>query len=406
MRRPALQLLAAILIALFAMSSHLAAKTQPEAEGHRQSPFSAAIKATDVTSRLVGQTISLQGSVQEVIPSSSATAPVRLVLLKRGEASLEIVFWPELSHELIRVGRYPSVGTLVSARGKLERFEGNLQIKVDSPSEIFVEPSEGSSQMVASARAARTTEPINRSQPVYLTVSNLEQIRRKKGELASIRGVVHEYRASWSERAPNILYLRNDSGQTLEVVYWTDADSPKIPDFSEPGTMVHATGLVQDYQGRLQLRVDDLKNLSNTGLPSDRLAGNYEEAHGEKGDGTATGNRNVITWKPYSPLVAQRKLSEGEDILIYVRSANVPLCAEIEMGYLLHPEAADLLGARTIYFINAHEQAGQGFARRLDIFRIPTLRLIRSEFPDRSFTFTQSTKPADVAEFFRNLPRP
>ncbi len=242
----------------------------------------------------------------------------------------------------------------------------------------------------------------------YVTTTDIPRIRTESvGKVVSVRGAVTDFKASWNDRAPNIIYLK-EGDATLEVVFW-NVDGMSMPNFSQPGTPVFATGKVEVYRGRLQLRVDDNLNVSTTPLPLERLAAavakRIEAGKTPVPQATSGTPVNKLKWETYSPLKAQEILAEKGTVLVYARSEDVAICQAIEKSYLLHPDAVKMLGSRTIFFLEVSDQKNAIHAKNLRVNRIPSLILLQKEGESRTLAFTQQTTPKEVYDFFKSVPK-
>lgn len=251
----------------------------------------------------------------------------------------------------------------------------------------------------------------------YLTVADVPKLKDKLGQIILIRGNVNEFKASWSERAPNIVYLR-DGDREVEIVYWTGplTEGP-IPNFTQKGTPIFARGEVQRYRGRLQINCEDfIENLSTEPLParvvnapslnpSGTAAGQEASARAGASGNPSDKSPERIDWQPYSPLAMQDTMIRDGHVMIYARSSQVPLCPKVENAYLLHPDAYQILGPRTIFFINLDTPEGRTYAQQLSIYRVPTLMIREPDQPERKLVFTDITTPREVYEFMKSAPR-
>lgn len=274
----ALALAAAILAAGFPT----AAFSQPEQAASASSftPFQGAIPADNVTRAMLGQDVVLSGVVIDVAPSTGDRVPHRFTLARvDGGGAVMVIYWPD-SAESIHAGMgVPPVGVSMSARGQLSDYRGDLQIRVRDLGNIRIEgyphtlggpaapaPSTAAASSAPAAPVAAPAGP-QANEEGYFTVAQLPALRASMmNRELSMMGNVSEFRASWSDTAPNIISLA-DGGQTVEVVYWSD----DTMGFESPGTPVYVTGLLQDYRGRLQLKVNDLTALSQQPLAEDQV---------------------------------------------------------------------------------------------------------------------------------------
>lgn len=381
--------------------------------------------AEAINNTFLGRQIAVRGVVQRA-EASDGRGPSRLVLQGNAAQPLEIVFWKEVSDAVLGGRPMPGAGTRVAARGVVEDFRGRLQLRVSNASNILlegfanpavrpVEPEPAVPAMLVnnlppgvspagSAPLPGATDRERMNQ--YLAGDQFDLVKAQTGRMVSVRGFVAEYTPSWSERAPNIIFLNNGE-RRVEVVFWPEDN--EIANFSQPGTPVYATGLVQDYRGRLQIKIEDIRNLSISPLPQERLAGNLTAnpipTPTRRPPNAAGARPQSIQWHPYSPLRAQEILNRESEVVIYARSENVPRCGEFERMYLLHPDAVKAIGPRTILFLNVNQNESKDFVRSLGIVRVPALIVYEKDMPRRELFYDNNVTPQAIYEFFKSIPR-
>lgn len=379
-----------VLFLLLTLFGHAAAQSPTPAP---QGLFGTPIAPEQVGPELMGKDLLIAGRILKVIPASSERAPNRLVMAERGESTLEIVFWPASASLILGTRGLPREGTAFRVRGVLAKYRDNLQIRVESPTQLWLE---GYDHLAP----VRTPSPreLNR----YFTLQEYDTLARLEGTIVSISGEVSDFTPSWKDTAPNIITITG-AGRTMAIVYW-ESDVVAAPNFSQPGTPIFASGRLEFFKGLLQLRVEDVENFSTEPLPAERLAGNLIEhpVRTKSAEEIARAQaRPRIDWQLYSPLKAQQHFTEKGSVMIYARSENVPYCREIERMYLLHPDAVDLLGPRTIFFFDVNDPEFAGLGQRLGLVRVPALMVKYRDKPDRVLIFTRETPPGDVYAFMK-----
>ncbi len=241
----------------------------------------------------------------------------------------------------------------------------------------------------------------------YYEIQQLDVIHSMQDKLLSVKGKVADFKPTWKDTAPNIITLSDGGAKIFEVVYW-NPQNLEVANFSQPGTDVYATGEVQLYRGRWQLKVEDLKNISDRPLPPERMAGSLAAkpiATPDPKSATPAPTRPRIEWQAYSPLGAQKTLAEKGSVIIYARSESTDICKTFERGYLLHPDAVTLLGPRTIYFIDVQDPKNAEVLKALGVMRVPTLVVVQPNRTNRVLTFRQDMPASDVYSFFKGSPR-
>ncbi|MDK2973563.1 MAG: hypothetical protein PWP23_3318 [Candidatus Sumerlaeota bacterium] len=260
------------------------------------------------------------------------------------------------------------------------------------------------SNVVAQTSRPQQAKPASNANPgAYLTVNDFDAFKGLLGQKILIRGTVDEFKPAWNDRAPNVVYLR-ENGKEIEIVYWTGpATTEKVPDLTKKGTPVFARGTVEVYRGRLQINIDgDLWNLSATPLAPDIVSGARDT---RKPDAAQGERRSPIQWEAYSPLSVLQENQNGKSVIVYARSRNVPLCSAVEKAYLLNPDLATVTGPRTIYFLDLSQEADLALAQQLPIVRVPALLVLEPNGKQSSFSFTKQTTPSEVLEFLKAIPR-
>lgn len=237
------------------------------------------------------------------------------------------------------------------------------------------------------------------------TIEAVPKMAHMEGRTVLFHGTVAEFRSSWRETAPNIIYFR-DGAHEIEVIYWTNGAIPvEIPNFSQPGTPVYAEGVVNWYRGRLQITVDDLTRLSTQPLPERNGA---TERHTGNSPTTAQASnvRQRLQFERYSPLGVERELRRRETALVYLRSQENPRSLQVDNQYMLHPDAVRLIGDRPVFFVNVDTDEGKAWAQQLNVYRIPTLLLLNRDGEVSRLTFRDDTQPREVYQYMADLPQP
>ncbi len=251
----------------------LPAQQSTSAEAAAFQPFPGAIAADSITRDMLGQEVVLQGKVVEVFESTAERTPTQLTLVQRDTNPLKVIYWLDTAPLIQGEKGAPKVGTQLSVKGQLTDYKGTLQVRVRSADQIRIDGYKSAAAAPPASTPQDRTLPPGASPPGedgYYTIKQLSQMEPLLGKKISFKGKVTSYRASWSETAPNIINFKEGSSE-LEIVYWT-SPGDKVADFSKPGTEVYVTGGFAKYRERVQIKVDDLANLSNKPLPDERLA--------------------------------------------------------------------------------------------------------------------------------------
>lgn len=290
-------------------------------------PFEGAKNAAGLTVALAGQEVIVEGTITAVSPSQAPNQPTLLTISPESQKPPVIVaYMPDFAATLHGDAGVPKAGARVSAMGKLWDWKGMLlvrvrelnQVRIDSHAHTYMRgvaaaapaapvaapataaaiaaptaaapapvvapfvgavPEPVAATPTPEATAAATPAP-TATAPAALPVPDAagyyrdEQIAQLPvliGSDISYCGKVTAYRASWGPTAPNILTF-GTAPNTLELVYWTTAESPAPEGVSTVGATVHASGLLQSYRGKMQLRISDLARLSTQPLDPTAVA--------------------------------------------------------------------------------------------------------------------------------------
>lgn len=231
-------------------------------------PFSGATPAAKVYADQLENQVVVEGTINKVDASTGPRVPHRLLLVDRPSQPVMVVYWPDVAPKIHGDQPVPRPGARLSAKGTLTEYRGALQIKVRDASQIRIE---GYPLTLASRGRAQGDQSV----PVpgekgYFTIEDVPGIRTFIGHDLSFRGEVTGFRESWSDTAPNVITIAKDDSD-IEIVYWLP-DGAKGPDFEHPGTPVYVTGELQDYNGRLQIRVTNMAELSRQPLKPGQIA--------------------------------------------------------------------------------------------------------------------------------------
>lgn len=137
-------------------------------------------------------------------------------------------------------------GTQVDIFGKVDEYRGQRQLTIAQPNHVRRTPGSADMGFMVSSNGGEYT-PISVGAISLLTV----------GQAVVVSGVVSKYEVPDADRIPFKVEVRDPTG-AIEVVYWKDLDA-RIPTANKPvpGQEIHIGGVVSEFRGGLQLRVDD-----------------------------------------------------------------------------------------------------------------------------------------------------
>jgi DNA/RNA endonuclease YhcR with UshA esterase domain len=225
-------------------------------------PLPGAVPVAGITRDQLNTEITIVGTITAAMAPTSETAPTRLTLDGPAGDPITIVYWKEGAP--LEAGRgIPPVGTRVSVRGILQEFKprnatgpGMLQIRVTDPAQVAIAGYSGRASAGTALAAKATVQP---GPDGYFTANQLpELLSTRLNEVIRFKGTLVEYKAPTSERAPHVLVV-GENPNTIEIVYWNPREGGQAPVFSTVGATIHAEGTLQDYRGRKQIAVRDLR---------------------------------------------------------------------------------------------------------------------------------------------------
>jgi DNA/RNA endonuclease YhcR with UshA esterase domain len=151
------------------------------------------------------------------------------------------------------------VGNSVRLTGPVGTYRDNVQVAVRDAANLQILDDAGSviSQAPAgtadtsAASAATSTSADAAGEAVAMAISDIDG--STVGKRVILEGRVVAFRASWSERAPNIISL-SDGTSTIPVVAWADTWNALTRKPAE-GDTIRLTGEVQLYEARNEIQV-------------------------------------------------------------------------------------------------------------------------------------------------------
>ena len=88
----------------------------------------------DITTAMIGKTVTVQAIIAEIREPSSERAPY-LVTLTQNNTQIPLVYWSDLQK---RIKIQPKVGDRVRVNGQVSEYRGTLQIKLSTPSGLAI----------------------------------------------------------------------------------------------------------------------------------------------------------------------------------------------------------------------------------------------------------------------------
>jgi DNA/RNA endonuclease YhcR with UshA esterase domain len=208
------------------------------------------------------QTVTVKGTVKEYKAAWNDRAP-NSITLQDQSGSVRVVYWSKVADAL---GRIPKQGQLLSIKGQVSEFKGNIQLNVNNASDIKDSSSVSKSKACSIAAAPQ----LNANSAVLPSgVLSPGQIDASmKNQTVTVKGTVKEYKAAWNDRAPNSITLQDQSG-SVRVVYWSKvADALGQARLPKEGQLLTIKGQVSEFKGNFQLKVKNASDIMSSGMQS------------------------------------------------------------------------------------------------------------------------------------------
>ena len=336
-----------------------------------------------ITNAMNGQNVKIRARVADFKPPWNEKAP-NTITITDGAKSLPVVYWsdvaPDIPLECLMKGAFLEIG------GQIRDYNGAIQIKLSGKRDCYVKivnPSETTpetkdtsdlygekAQDSYGATLLQSRVPIN-----SVSKDNLRRI-------FTIAGLVTDYRAPWSERAPHKITL-NDGTGTMIVVYWAEVAN-NLSNTPKTGDQIQVTGESQDFRGELQVNVrsaDAIRflganDLNQTPLkpaqpPSPAPANQVDE----KPPVVTRGQHSPsTTWHRSYDSAMKQAGAQGKPMIVYFRKEGFPKCLEVETSILMSNEFNNLAQNFTCMF----EDLSQGplLAYHYGVHRIPHIEIL------------------------------
>lgn len=198
----------------------------------------------------VGERVTVTAPIAEYKAPWNERAPHTLAI-NDGTAKVDVVFWSDMAGQIDLASLKP--GAKATATGMAQLYKERLQLRLDAPDKLLVDgKAVGKASVAAGAPPATPSAPAPRTDgtsPISAAAGMLDQ---PITIVATVKGV----RDAWSEKAPNIVTVVDDSG-TIDVVYWSQVKDKLAPGLAAEGSRLRISGVVNQHNGRTQIKVTD-----------------------------------------------------------------------------------------------------------------------------------------------------
>jgi len=197
----------------------------------------------------------LTGTITSIKAPDAGTRQPWIVYVADGEKFARIVVPQETWVQIANPAQFEK-GLVIQAYGKVNDYKGIRQLLAEGPRWIRIDPNSdavGRSALRDRPSAARA----ERATLVSVDAIGVGGI----GHRLRVRGTVEAVDASPNPKVPTKLRVSDGTG-SVKVVYWGEvASSILASEAPFQGAEIEASGVVQEYRGEMQLRVDAAEDL-------------------------------------------------------------------------------------------------------------------------------------------------
>lgn len=192
-----------------------------------------------------------RGTIVSVAPPRpDSRQPYTLYLTDKSGTAKAILFQPTYNdlpdQDIIEKGQRVDVYV------KLNDYKGQRQLVIREPKHIRRTPGSSAAGLGGFGVDSDTYFPIT------IGAINMTTI----GHPVQVRGTVEEIIEPPNERTPWKIVVKDTTGKIM-VIYWDEVyDAIDQPNKPEVGKMIQYSGVVNEYRGELQLRIDDANNVT------------------------------------------------------------------------------------------------------------------------------------------------
>ena len=184
----------------------------------------------DITAEMAGQVVRVTGRVAEVNPPKEEKAPHE-VILEDGGSKIRVVYWDTVASRL--KGNKPMVGALISVRGMVGVYEGQLQLKVNHSDQISLVD----------------VLPEAKAKPVGGTASIADIKKSDEGKVFTLRGKLGEPK---SVRG-GVIYPLTEGKASISMVLWDRSVPGDARDQLTSGCTVIVSGEIKVFKDVLEI---------------------------------------------------------------------------------------------------------------------------------------------------------
>ncbi|HOE64551.1 MAG TPA: OB-fold nucleic acid binding domain-containing protein [Candidatus Sumerlaeota bacterium] len=204
-----------------------------------------------VTQKNIGQTVTVGGKIVSIQSPRTDTTPYSVYLTDDTE-TIRIVFWKE-TYNQIAIKEQLKPGTKIRVTGQVKDFKGNINLNVYNAADV---------QLFDAPISAPSVQQPMTAPPLASGVLTPSQVNSSLLERTiTVQGLVKEYKAPQTERAPHTIILTDNTG-SIDVVFWSDVaaglGSEKMPAI---GQTLKISGQVNEFRNKMQIKVSKASDI-------------------------------------------------------------------------------------------------------------------------------------------------
>ncbi len=353
-------------------------------------PFEGAVEAQYVSKALAGQEIAIFGTISRVEPSTTVSKPTLLFITPPQVAPPVVVgYMPDVQRTIHGPYGFPTTGRAVTARGMLHFWNDMLIVRATGPDTIRIE---GYDHIHSSTEGKL---PSTDAQGYYHSedIPRFEELMEKE---ISFAGTVLTFKPSWNDRAPHTI-TTGDATNKVDIVFWTTGNNAPPAFATKTGGPVFLTGLVQEYRGKLQIRVDDLNFLAGSPLPPEAVR--VPAGARRKGGIAAAVTPAPLSYVKSGPLLldfdqgAKLARAENKRLVVVAWSSEVPVSQTFASTL---EESKELRSMHNVVFAGIDGSKNADLLKRYEAYQLPSV-LIFSPAGEVLFRST-SIRPEELPQ--------
>lgn len=223
----------------------------------------------------VGKNVYFRGTVISVAPPRPESRAPYVVYVADATGAARVTIFQDTFTSIEDTAIFEK-GANLDVFAEANEHRGTRQLVVKAPTHIRRTPGTDGTGFTPAA----LNPGLSAYTPITIGAVNMMTI----GQPIQVTGRVSSYEPSPRERWPYKVMVQDQTGE-IEAVYWDEvAESIPASDRPEQGSMIQISGIVQEYKGKLQLRVDDAAHVTRNLVAKKNRTSPQESANAGSSD--------------------------------------------------------------------------------------------------------------------------